>query len=74
MLMNSRPAFKDKGTLLLRFREVEGVPGEVKVSSVVPGKSIIRMTEINAAGIKKGEPITSVKVQPFEVSFIEVEF
>jgi hypothetical protein len=53
---------------------VEGVPGEVKVSSVVPGKSVSRMTEVNAAGINIGLPITSVKVKPFEVRFIEVEF
>jgi alpha-mannosidase len=74
MLMNSRPAFKNKGTLLLRFREVEGVPGEVKVSSVDPAKSVKSMTEVNAAGIKIGTPITSVKLKPFEVRFVEVEF
>jgi alpha-mannosidase len=74
MLMNSRPAFKSKGTLLLRFREVEGIQGEAKVTSAVPGKPIRSMTEVNAAGIKTGEPITSVRLKPFEVRFIEVEF
>jgi len=74
MLMNSRPAFKGKSTLLLRFREVEGLPGEVNLSSLVPGKSISRITEVNAAGIPIGLPLTSVKVRPFEVRFVEVEF
>jgi alpha-mannosidase len=74
MLMNSRPAFKSTRTLLLRFREVEGVPGEAKITSAVPGKAIRSMTEVNAVGIKTGTPLTSVKLKPFEVRFIEVEF
>jgi alpha-mannosidase len=74
MLMNSRPAFKSKGTLLLRFREAEGVSGEVKISSALSGKSIKSLMEVNAAGIKIGLPITSVKLKPFEVRFVEVEF
>jgi hypothetical protein len=74
MLMNSRPAFKSKGTLLLRFREVEGMPGEVTVASAVAGKSVKSMTEVNAAGIKTGLPIGSVKFKPFQVKFVEVEF
>lgn len=74
LLMNSRPAFKKGGAILLRFRELEGEAGEVKLTSVVPGRPVSRVTEVNAAGVKLGEPITSVKLKPFEVRFIEVEF
>ena len=74
MLVNSRPAFKDKGTILLHFRELEGQSAEVNLSSAVPGQSIKRMTEVNTEGAQIGQPITSVKLKPYEVKFIEVEF
>ena len=74
MLVNSRPAFKAKGTILLHFRELEGLPAEVKLSSSVPGKSIKRMLEVNTTGKQIGQPVTSVILKPYEVKFIEVEF
>jgi hypothetical protein len=74
MLVNSRPAFKEKGTILLHFREVEGLPAEVKLSSAVPGQSIKRMVEVNAVGKQIGQPVTSIQLKPYEVRFIEVEF
>jgi hypothetical protein len=74
MLINSRPAFKGKGTILLHFREVEGLPAEVKLSSAVAGQTIKRMVEVNAVGKEVGQPITSIQLKPFEVRFIEVDF
>ncbi len=74
MLVNSRPAFKEKGTILLHFRELEGLPAEVKLSSAVPGQSIRKMVEVNAVGKQIGQPVTSVQLKPYEVRFIEVEF
>jgi hypothetical protein len=74
MLVNSRPAFKDKGTILLHFRELEGLTAEVHLASTVPGRSIKKMIEVNAAGKQVGQPVTSVQLRPFEVRFIEVEF
>ena len=74
MLVNSRPAFKEKGTILLHFRELEGLPAEVKLSSVVPGQSIKKMVEVNAIGKQMGQQVTSVQLKPYEVKFIEVEF
>ncbi len=74
MLVNSRPAFKAKGTILLHFRELEGLPAEVKLSSAVPGQSIKRMIEVNTVGKQMGQPVTSVQLKPYEVRFIEVEF
>ncbi len=74
MLVNSRPAFREKGTILLHFRELEGQPGEVKLSSAVPGQSIKKMVEVNVSGKQIGQPITSVQMKPYEVRFIEVSF
>jgi alpha-mannosidase len=74
IMMNSRPAFKGNSTLLLRFREVEGLPGEIKLLTAVPGKYVSKITEVNAAGISIGMPLTSIKLQPYEVRFVEVEF
>ena len=74
IMMNSRPAFKGNSTLLLRFREVEGLPGEIKLLTAVPGKYVSKITEVNAAGISIGIPLTSIKLQPYEVRFVEVEF
>ena len=74
MLVNSRPAFKDKGTILLHFRELEGLAAEVKLESAVAGRSIKKMTEVNAAGKSEGQPLSSIQLKPYEVKFIEVEF
>jgi alpha-mannosidase len=74
MLINSRPAFKGKGTILLHFREIEGQNAEVKVSSAVPGQNFKRMIEVNAVGKEIGQPVTSVQLKPYEVRFIEVDF
>jgi alpha-mannosidase len=74
LLVNSRPAFKDKGTILLHFRELEGKPAEVTISSAVPGQTIKRMVEVNAVGKEIGQPVTSIQLKPYEVRFIEVQF
>ncbi|MBP1666496.1 MAG: hypothetical protein H6Q23_1356 [Bacteroidetes bacterium] len=74
MLVNSRPAFNGKNSLLLHFRELEGSPADVKLSSAVPGKTIKRMTEVNATGKQIGQPLSSIQLMPYEVRFIEVEF
>ena len=65
---------RDKGTILLHFRELEGLPAEVKLSSAVPGQTIKRMTEVNTTGKQIGQPLTSIQLKPYEVRFIEVEF
>jgi len=74
MLVNSRPAFKEKGTILLHFRELDGVPAEVKLSSAIPGRTVNKMVEVNATGKQIGEPLTSIRLKPYEVRFIEVQF
>jgi hypothetical protein len=74
LLVNSRPAFKEKGTILLHFRELEGLPADVKLASAVRGRLIKKMIEVNAAGKQIGQPLTSIQLKPFEVRFIEVSF
>jgi hypothetical protein len=74
MLINSRPAFKGKGTVLLHFRELEGLPAEVKLSTAVPGQTIRRMTEVNTTGKQVGQQLSTIQLKPYEVRFIEVEF
>jgi alpha-mannosidase len=74
MLVNSRPAFKGKGVLLLHFRELEGKSAEVNLSSSLPGQLIKRIVEVNAAGKEIGQPIKSIQLKPYEVRFIEIEF
>jgi hypothetical protein len=74
MLVNSRPSFTGKGTILLHFRELEGLPAEVKLSSALPGQTIKRITEVNAIGNQIGQPLSSIQLKPYEVKFFEVEF
>ncbi|MBK7709643.1 MAG: hypothetical protein IPJ37_00710 [Bacteroidales bacterium] len=73
LLVNSRPAFKGKGTLLLHFRELEGKSAEVYLSSALPGQTIKKIVEVNAAGKEIGQPLKSIQLKPFEVRFIEIE-
>jgi alpha-mannosidase len=74
ILVNSRPAFNGTGKILLHFREVEGLPAEVKLSSAIPDRPIRKMTEVNVVGQQVGEAISSIQLKPYEVRFIEVEF
>ncbi len=64
LLVNSRPAFKGKGTLLLHFRELDGKEAEVNLASAVPGQTIKKMIEVNAAGKEFGQPLKSIKLKP----------
>lgn len=74
MLVNSRPAFNGKNSLLLHFRELEGSTAEVTLSSAIPGQSIKKMVEVNVLGKQIGQPLSSVQLKPYEVRFIEVDF
>jgi alpha-mannosidase len=74
MLVNSRPSFKGKGTILLHFRELEGKDAEVNLSCPIPGRTIKKMVEVNVSGKEIGQPLKSVQLRPFEVRFIEIEF
>ena len=74
LLINSRPSFKNPGSVLLHFRELEGKPAELTIESKIAGRSIKRMVEVNVTGKELGNPIQSIIFKPFEVKFIEVQF
>jgi len=74
LLINTRPVFNRSRSILLHFRELDGIPAEVKVASSIPGQTIHKLTEMTAIGIPVGPPLTSIQLKPNEVKFIEVEF
>ncbi len=74
ILINSRPAFKNGEAIVLHFRELEGKPAELTLESKIAGRSVKRMVEVNVIGKEIGSPIQSIKLNPFEVKFIEVDF
>jgi len=47
---------------------------EVKLASAIPGHKISKMFEINVLGKQIGQPITSLKLNPIEVRFLEMSF
>jgi len=51
-LVYSRPVFNDNGTILLHFREPEGKPAEVSLSSVIPNRPIKSIVDVNLVGIR----------------------
>jgi alpha-mannosidase len=74
LLVNTRPAFNGPGSILLHFRELEGLPAEVRLSSELPDRPVKKMFEVNVAGQPVGQEISSIHLKPYEVSFIEVDF
>jgi alpha-mannosidase len=74
MLVNSRPFFTNKNSVLLHFRELDGKAAEIKLSSSVPGQKFSKIIEVNALGMQIGLPLTSITLKPYEVKFIEADF
>jgi len=73
ILINSRPVFNKKNTILLHFRELEGLTAEVGLSSAVSGRPIRKIMEVNVVGKQVGVPVSTIQLKPYEVKFIEVE-
>ena len=73
VLVNARPSFKKAGGILLHFREVDGLPASINMSSGINNRPIRKMVEVNAVG-EEANQITSIELKPFETKFIEVEF
>ncbi len=74
LLVNSRPSFKNPESVTLHLRELEGKPAELNLESRMAGRPIKRMMEVNAIGKELGNPVHSIKLNPFEVKFVEVQF
>ncbi len=72
LLINIRPSFHKK-SIVLHFRELEGLPADIKLSPADPTITIKRMTEINSLGERTGQPVSTIRLRPYEVKFIEVE-
>jgi hypothetical protein len=74
ILINSRPSFENRNSILLHFRELEGNPAEITLNSKIAGKSVKRMVEVNAIGNELGNPIQSIRFKPYEVKFVKIQF
>ena len=73
-LVNSRPSFKNPESVVLHFRELEGKPAQITLESKIAGRPIKRIIEVNAIGRELGNPVQSIRLNPFEVKFVEVQF
>lgn len=74
ILINSRPAFKNEGSILLHFRELEGKPAILNLESVIAGRPIKRIAEVNVVGKEIENPIKTIQLKPYEVKFFKVDF
>ena len=74
MLVNSRPAFKNRNNVLLHIRETDGRKGEFKITSAIPDRPIERIVEVNILGEEISQPLHSVNLGPYEVKFIEIGY
>ncbi len=75
MLVNARPVFRNnKEAILLHFRELGGRPATISLSSAVEGRPVKTLREVSVTGQQLGAAVQDVRLKPFEVKFIEVEF
>ena len=74
MLVNSRPSFKNPNAVIFHFRELEGKSAALTLESKIAGRPVKQMILVNAIGKELGGPVQAVKLNPFEVKFVEVQF
>jgi hypothetical protein len=74
LLVNSRPTCNGKDAILLHFRELEGLTGDISLSSAVIGRPVKNVTLVNVFGEKVEDGSSSFHFSPFEVKFIKLEF
>ncbi len=74
VLINSRPSFKGKRDVLLHFRETEGLPGKISISSEIAGRPVKSLRQVTVAGETIQELDKDILFNPHEVKFIELEF
>ncbi len=72
VLVNSRPAFKGNGNVILHFREVDGLPAEIQLSSEIPDKRIKSVKQVNILGETMEQLDQNIAFEPYEVKFIEL--
>ncbi|MFY9172538.1 MAG: hypothetical protein WAO03_05260, partial [Petrimonas mucosa] len=71
-LIHIRPSFR-KRSVVLHFREVDGLPAEIQLSPANATVTIRKVTEINSLGEETGAAGSTIRLVPYEVKFIEVE-
>ncbi len=75
LVVNCRPVLQaGAGTILLHLRELNGRPAEVEFASQIRDRPIRTMWEVNTLGIRVGQALTRVRMKPFEVKFVEIQF
>ncbi len=74
VLINSRPSFKGKRDVLLHFRETEGLPGKISISSEIAGRPVKSLRQVTVAGETIQELDKDISFNPHEVKFVELEF
>ncbi|MFA6127311.1 MAG: glycoside hydrolase family 38 C-terminal domain-containing protein [Bacteroidales bacterium] len=74
MVVNSRPAFNNTGSILIHLRELDGTPGTINVTSAINDRPIRKMIEVNIIGEEIGQPLQSVKLRAFEEKFVRIDY
>ncbi len=74
LMVNCRPVFSVGKKVLLHFREMDGKMAEALVSSSEAAHPVRNIFEVNLTGRKISPPVSSVRLNPYEVKFIEIEF
>ncbi len=73
LLVNSRPAGNGSKSVLLHFREVEGVPANIELSSYVENRPVKSLKQVTVAGEKIKDLNGKISFKANEVKFIEIE-
>ena len=74
VLINSRPSFKENKSILLHFRETEGLSGKISLSSEVADRPVKSLKQVTVAGETIHKLDKDISFNPHEVKFVEVEF
>lgn len=74
MLINSRPSFNGNGSVMLHFREIDGKPAKIGLSSQITTRPVKTIKQVNVMGeLIEDLDINNISFNPNEVKFIEVE-
>jgi len=47
MLISSRPSFNGRESILLHFRELDGLPAKIELSSQIANRPVKSLTQVN---------------------------
>ncbi len=71
LLVGARPAHDGRG-VILQLREIEGRPAAVAVESLLPGKKISSLEEVNVLQEAIPQRSGTVTLAPYEVKFVRI--